>query len=292
MDLLWAQRAWKRRVVTPLRVLVRPEVRVKVDGDAFVVDLRDTVIGRDLYVEHSYEQGLRRLMRCVNLEGAVCIDVGANLGLHTVLLARRSAQVLAFEPERRNYSLLTRNVAANGLGNVRAFNSAVGDREGACQLRLSADNFGDHRVSAIAPNAAGEYVPMTTIDIATRTLLPGSVGLLKIDVQGYEHHVLHGAEETLAKNPDLTLMVEISPSHLTAAGGSASDLVRWLVLQGFSGVELSDDRMVPLSQPWAYEFMRSEYHVDLVLSRNTPKLASALSSYWGRPVPELGGGRW
>ena len=222
MDILWAQRAWKRRVAIPLRVLLRPEVRVEVDGDAFVVDLRDTVIGRYLYVEHSYEQGLRRLMRCVDLEGSVCIDVGANLGLHTVLLARRAAKVLAFEPEQRNYSLLTRNVAANGLRNVTAFNSAVGDREGSCQLRLSADNFGDHRVCAVASNGEGEHVPMTTIDIASRALPPGSVGLLKVDVQGYEHHVLQGAQETLAKNPDLTLIIEISPSHLTAAGRSAS----------------------------------------------------------------------
>ena len=290
MSILWAQRAWKRRVMTPLRVLLKPEVRVEVDGDAFVVDLRDTVIGRDLYVEHSYEQGLRRLMRCVDLEGLVCIDVGANLGLHTVLLARRAARVLAFEPDQLNYSLLARNVAANALGNVTAFNSAVGDREGSCQLRVSADNFGDHRVCAVTANSEGEEVPMTTVDVASRALVPGSVGLLKIDVQGYEDHVLQGAQDTLAKNPDLTLMIEISPSHLTAAGRSASGLVRWLVSQGFGGVEVTDDRMVPLSEPWAYEFMRSEYHVDLVLSRNGRKLASALSSYWGRPFPELGRG--
>ena len=289
MDMLWVRRAWKRRVATPLRVLVRPETRVEVDGDALLVDLRDTVISRYLYIEQSYEEGLRRLMRCIDLAGLVCIDVGANLGLHTVLLARLAAKVLAFEPERRNYSLLERNIVANGLRNVVAFKCAVGDREGSCQIRLSAENFGDHRVSALATDGNAEDVPMMTIDVAAQALEPGSVGFVKIDVQGYEQHVLQGAQNTIAQNPDLILVVEVSPSHLAAAGASASGLVTWLVSRGFGGVELTDDRMVPLGEAWIYEFMRKEYHVDLVLSRNRGKLASALSSYWGRQVPELGG---
>ena len=289
MDMLWARRAWKRRVVTPLRALFKPEAVVEVEGDAFIVDLRDQVIGRLLYVEQSYEEGLRRLIRCVELEGLVCIDVGANVGLHTVLLGRRAKRVLAFEPERRNYSLLARNVAGNGLRNVSTFKCAVGDREGSCRLRLSAENFGDHRVSIVEADCNGEDVPMTTIDVASRALEPRSIGLLKIDVQGYEQHVLQGARETLARNPDLTLFIEVSPTHLAAAGSSASGLVEWLVSEGFCGVELSDDRMVPLSEAWAYEFMRKEYHVDLVLSRNGRKLAAALTSYWSREVPDLGG---
>src|SRR5690348_16391325 len=69
LDMLWVRRAWKRRVATPLRVLVKPETRVEVDGDALLVDLRDTVISRYLYIEQSYEEGLRRFMRCIDLAG-------------------------------------------------------------------------------------------------------------------------------------------------------------------------------------------------------------------------------
>ena len=291
MDTLWARRAWKRRIVVPLRVLLKPEVLVEHDREAFIVDLRDTVIARYLYDGQGYEEGLRRFVRCMDLARSVCVDVGANLGLHTVSLAKRAAEVWAFEPEERNHSLLTRNVALNGLRNVRVFKCAVGDREGSCLLRRSVDNFGDHQVGTSASGDPTEVVPMTTIDLATRELPSGSVGLLKIDVQGYEHHVLIGAQETLARNPDLTLILEVSPTHLSAAGRSASELVRWLFAQGFVGVELTDDRMVPVSTPWAYDFMRSGYHVDLVLSRNARQLGRSLASYWGRPIADLEDGR-
>ena len=64
--------------------------------------------------------------------------------------------------------------------------------------------------------------------------------------------------------------------------------MRWLASERFGGVELTDDRTRLLSEPWVYEFMRSEYHGDVELSRNERKLVSGLSSYWGRPDPELG----
>lgn len=279
--------AWKRRVWIEARRRFRPEVELSLRDARFTVDLRDRVVGSLLYLDGEYEPEAQRLLRAMDLRGAVCVDVGAHMGLHTMLMSKLAGpdgRVFSFEPQSRNFDLLQRNIRANGLSNVQARRAAVGDRDGTCRMAVHPTNLGDHRVAAGGFNGGVEEVPMVRLD-SVLSGLPGAIGLVKIDVQGYETHVIRGMRETLRCNPDAILMIEVFPEGLEAAGSSASELVKLLHGLGFDGWEFHDFRLIPCQQPHIYDLIRGGKYQDLLLSRRGERITEVLSRlYSERPL--------
>ncbi len=72
--------------------------------------------------------------------GGVFFDIGSNLGKFTISFAKllgKEGQVIAFEPEERNYERLQENIRLNGLSNVRAFRKALGEEDAVAGLYVS-----------------------------------------------------------------------------------------------------------------------------------------------------------
>jgi FkbM family methyltransferase len=167
----------------------------------------DAFVGRSLEVYGEYgEQEWQVLAQMVN-PGDVVIEAGANLGSHTVPLARKAGpkgMVHAFEPQRIVYQIMCANVVINELTNVRTYHAAVGEQVGTIEVPpvdygklnnfggLSLDGVGNAR---IMQGAKGETVPVKTID----SLRLEHLKLLKIDVEGMERAVLLGARETIGR---------------------------------------------------------------------------------------------
>jgi FkbM family methyltransferase len=160
----------------------------------------DIYIGRslDLYGEYSYGEAdvFARLLR----PDMVALDVGANIGCHTLVMARLvgpQGADIAFEPQRIVYQNLCANIALNALTNVHAVNAAVGSAAGTAAIAeidyAARGNFGG---VALGGAADGERVQISTID----SLPMENCHLIKIDVEGMELDVLLGAAETLAKH--------------------------------------------------------------------------------------------
>jgi FkbM family methyltransferase len=161
---------------------------------------------------------------------ALVIDVGANLGWHAVHAAKHSnvETVVAFEPDRFNAWLLERNVAANGLRNVILDSRCVGARPGIARLyRYKSSNAGRHSLTADY-GFGSSLMTMTDLDGALEDLGLGCrpVGLMKIDVEGYEPAVIAGASRTLERTTAVVL--EHSPDWSDSGGISASDGLRRL----------------------------------------------------------------
>src|SRR5262245_10731234 len=159
-----------------VRRLVRPEVTVPVGARRMCIDLRDRVIAKRLYLGVPWEQDLQQLLEVMNLRGGVCVDVGANIGIHSLLmsdLVGPEGRVFAFEPEPRNFALLEANLALNGVTNVTAVAAAVGDTVGTCRLALNPHNFGDHSVTS-GSGGPGREVPLTTVDVTLGTVPAGA----------------------------------------------------------------------------------------------------------------------
>ena len=130
MSLRWLSARWKRRVWMPVRQCVRPLASVRVDDFRLTVDLNDRMIGRTLYLGGDHEPELRALMRHLPLDGGVALDVGANIGLHTLVMSRLvggAGRVFAFEPDPHNFELLEGNLRRSGAHNVTARRCAIGD---------------------------------------------------------------------------------------------------------------------------------------------------------------------
>jgi len=159
----------------------------------------------------------------------VAVDIGANIGLYTLAMARRvgpHGRVFAFEPAPANFALLTRNVESNGYSAiVTACRTAITDRSGLARFTLNVHNAGMHR---LASEGAIEVETARLDD-----LLAGQrVDFVKIDVEGAEVAVLRGMQSIIAANPSIALLVEYNESGLRTFHHSTNDL--FAELEGFT----------------------------------------------------------
>jgi FkbM family methyltransferase len=192
--------------------------------------------GRALYVQRQWELGLMRsVMGYLRDQGALragadtMIDAGANLGMIAIGMLKNGwfAHALAIEPDPDNFALLLRNIDQNGFGGrIRPVRAALGDAPGTVDLERSDVNFGDHRVRGESRGAAlmGEEargrvsVPLRTLDdvVAGAAIDPSRVGLLWVDVQGYEGRLFRGARAALAGGAPV--LAEVWPYGIRRAG--------------------------------------------------------------------------
>ena len=186
---------------------------------------------------------------CVR-EGAIVMDVGANVGAYTLLFATwagSTGRVFAFEPSDASRAGLERHLRLNRLSDrvsVRA--EAVGETTGTVPFR-DTGSAGDNRVLAAA-NGDARVVQSVSVDdfCATHGIAPD---VIKIDVEGAELAVLCGARRTIAaRGARLSLFVELHPSLWTSLGYTREDLERELLEQ-----QLMIDALPGLADPWAVE---------------------------------------
>jgi FkbM family methyltransferase len=159
---------------------------------------RDQYVGRSFAEYGEYSEGEVDLFRQCLGPGDVALDIGANLGAHTLPLARLvgpTGAVFAFEPQRILFQILCGNVALNEIPNVHVLPVALGRAPGRAKVPAldyrGASNFGGVSLGA----AHGEDVPVVPLD----QLEVSKAKLIKIDVEGMELDVLAGAKATLAR---------------------------------------------------------------------------------------------
>lgn len=131
----------------------------------------------------------------------VFIDVGANVGNHSLFAAIHSHRVFSFEPVPHLYDSLLQKQATNRLANLTAFNCALGEAEAISAFSLSTSgNQGTGRVVAANETASGKTITVTIKDgdtLLSEQKIP-RITLIKIDVEGYEPFVLRGLLRTLS----------------------------------------------------------------------------------------------
>lgn len=183
----------------------------------------------------AYEPELTRLMIDHVGLGATVLDIGAHVGLHTLMLSRRagiSGRVLAVEPSPATAALLKKHLAWNGCDNVEIVEAAVGDseREVAFAYRPDPTDMGAC-ANSLAYDIGGKKttVRMTTID---RICAGGNPDLIKMDIEGAELLALRGAKETLIRAAPL-LVVSIHPEAMRALGTTPAELVAYLGACGY-----------------------------------------------------------
>ena len=151
-------------------------------------------------------------------EGMSVLDLGANVGFHTLLFARTvgaGGHVWAFEPDPENFSTLCTNLELNACGNVTAVQAAVGTASGGGSLYRSPFHC-DHRTYPTEEGRREIPVAMVSVD---EFLPPGQrVDLVKMDIQGAEGMALHGMKRTLASNPGVVILMEFWPAGLLKTG--------------------------------------------------------------------------
>jgi FkbM family methyltransferase len=128
-----------------------------------------------------------------------CFDVGANIGLTSIVMAYYSpdVSVMAFEPSPINYQYLHDNIERAGyLARVRLHRVALGNRTGEINFREEPEFRAISRI-ANESDGPGIAVPITTIDEFVASQKIHEIDFIKIDVEGYETEVIQGARNTI-----------------------------------------------------------------------------------------------
>jgi len=222
-----------------------PEIRmVDYRGSRFAV-LANEDVGWRLVSQKEFESAeVDALLPLVEPDD-MCVDVGANVGIYTVLLAKRAAagHVAAFEPVPLNRDLLRLNLTLNGIENASVAGTPLSEREGEVEFTVSADGaFSSLRSTGRKPDARKLRLEASTLD---RAFAAGGrrVAILKIDVEGAELLVLRGGEEIL-KRPDLrprAVMVELNATNQRAFGYTPADVVDFLRRRGYEPHSITPD---------------------------------------------------
>lgn len=155
-------------------------------------EVTDDHIGRRAAAGICYEEDLLADMKARVRPGSLALDVGAHMGTHTVWLsAVCGCPVMAFEPMPALAEKLRANVAANAGEPVEIVEAAVSDQAGHGRVENTGTNSGMNQLFA-DPDGPALVVRLDGYRLP-------EVGLIKIDVEGHEMHVLAGAEETIKR---------------------------------------------------------------------------------------------
>ena len=210
-------------------------VRANWHGGTSVEVTLPSDFGRCLWVGGCFEPNETAFLASVLRPGMTVVDVGANIGLYTLLAAHLVAPggtVVAVEPSPREQVSLRRNLAANGRFAVRVRTEALGRTDGTATLHVTDVEHAGHNTLG-APVYADTSVidkievPVMTFDHLVREEGLERIDAVKIDVEGAEELVLRGGEASLRRFRPLVLL-ELQDTSLRTLGSSAEKVISLL----------------------------------------------------------------
>ncbi len=215
----------------PFEFNIAPEVKINIYSDDFL---------SHLICFRNFEANERDFVYRFLKEGDAFVDVGANVGLFSLIAARAvgpDGHVIAFEPSPKICQRLMENVLLNDFTNVQIIQSALSSKTGESVMSIAQD--GKDVFNSLAKPIAGEQYASEAVstvkwdDFVSDCPYTRNVTLMKIDVEGWEHHVLLGGSEWLSRDNAPVLQVEFTDAAARAAGVSCQENYRLLERLGF-----------------------------------------------------------
>jgi FkbM family methyltransferase len=238
---------WWRRGVTRLRSGRLPAmVAVYPDGRRFAVDAGD-VMYEQVYRLGEYEPVVTKTVRRLLRPGDVAVDVGANHGWYSLVMAQAvgpAGAVHAIEPLPALTSALRRNIALNPSLKVQVHAVAAGAEDGTLELHVFDDLPHGHTSAArLGGTYRSQVVPCKRLD----DLIPNQPTLVKVDVEGFEPEVLAGATGLLDGRPGPMWLIEVNHETAAAFGRRPDAALTPLAPYGYSVFRVEEDGIVPES---------------------------------------------
>jgi len=203
-------------------------VQTQINGyEILVFDNED--VGRQISLRRFETAETKYMLKMINSD-AICIDIGANVGYFTLLMAQlaSSGSVHAFEPIPLNATLLKASSQLNGFTNIHINQCAVGDTVGELPFSLSSDSaYSSIKDTGRKPLFDTFNVLVTTIDEYLALKCIDRVDIIKADVEGAEGLVISGASKLLSdknRRPSMVLL-ELYDKNLQIFGESVNLVV-------------------------------------------------------------------
>lgn len=215
------------------------------DGVFYKLDISD-VIGHSLFFFNHYFAPLEvfDLLK----EDSILVDIGANIGTVALRAAKicKKGHVYAFEPDPQHLDSLKVNQQLNQLSNVTIIPKALGCEPGTALLsKLEQRNAGMNRIlpGEQAAQFDSTQIEVSTLDQEMSQINPARIDLIKIDVEGYEFHVLQGAQKTIVRYKPI-LIIEVIDANLKVHQLSSSDVIDLLQNWGYKAMDLKTHKAI------------------------------------------------
>lgn len=173
--------------------------QIFIDSKKYILEGDTDYLGR---MSDHFEPDMTAIFKNFCRKDSQVLDLGANLGLTTIALANicEKGKVIAVEPVPITFDFLKKNLLRSGLDNIKAYNFAVGNKEGTVLMQGNNSFLAGSFVADLYASEEHELsvnIPVKTLDKAFDSFQMDRVDFVKLDVEGYELFALEGAKEIL-----------------------------------------------------------------------------------------------
>jgi len=217
-------------------------VEKKINGAGFRLDLREEV-DFSLYIDPSCNRKELEFFFQHLSSGGTFLDIGANIGFFSIMLARAypSAQIIAFEPDPVSLARFELSIRTNTLSNIRIGKYAISSHSGTVSFRVN--ETGNRGGSGIAADPDPELtglirVPCRKLLDALKDLNILSVDCMKIDIEGHEYETLKMFLSEAPRSLWPTAIVAEEFGHSIRAGGES--VIQLLIGNGYDLADHTD----------------------------------------------------
>ncbi|CAD5350590.1 FkbM family methyltransferase [Flavobacterium bizetiae] len=200
---------WLRSLIK--KSIGQQRIKIKYGGFNLMVGLESSIESNILFDEYS-EKTILKIINYFALKNYNFVDVGANIGLHTLTAANANSniEVFSFEPEPNNFYKLIKNISINDCLNIRPFKLGLGESSYINQMNINQGwNNGKHSMKVhFGTNQKNINIPVSLLDNFKENISNGPL-IIKIDVEGYEKEVIEGATKFLNNLDNSILIIEL-----------------------------------------------------------------------------------
>lgn len=206
-----------------------------VNGLKIYVDTEDAGVAPHLLTGGEFDPHITKVLEDLVQPGMNAVDVGANCGWFTLVMAARlgpSGKLDAVEPDSNHTKLMNMSLAANGFADwVRVHSAAAVESDRPVHLYRNPVNRGNHCIHVKSAEGMREKVPVP--GIAMDSILTHPIQVMKLDAEGSEPLVLAGMRQTLARSPELKIVMEFYPELIQQGGADPAKFLQEIAVMGF-----------------------------------------------------------
>ncbi len=237
----------RRHLIKVLKILFVPIDKFKYDtifGFPLYLNLYKDVDAR--FYLNEFEQGTLSLFHALLKNDSVVLDVGANIGIYSVLAASKNnnVKVFAFEPADEAYNSLIGNLRLNNLKNVKAEKFGVADYKREAILSRCDDDAYNSLGKPMREVKDEVSVSLISLDDYCREHKLNKVDLIKIDTEGADYLVLKGAYNILSGADSPIIFCEYNRYINSGFNYTVSDMISYIEDAGYQIFEFNNNRLI------------------------------------------------
>jgi len=260
------------------RILLLLKNRLKLIVDPF----KDKGLESSLYYHGEYEDGIISIISLCLKDGKSLIDIGGNIGLISLAVSKtcNQSEVYCFEPEPDTFQILLDNIALNNNTRIHPYNIALGAEEsnGIIYSKLNISRGSASLIGEPDDKNKGKKIEIQTLDNFISTNDVNSIGMIKIDVEGWENEVIQGAKDLLSGENAPALCVEHNSLQIMKDSDSKRLFSQILKINKYQGYKLpkGKHRLLKLIPVTNVEMLPVNDNVFYFLPAHIDKLSKTL----------------